>query len=257
MATINTFQDLKRILVENPDWLNELRQIILTHELMTLPARFEEFKQSTNERLDSLAAMITENRRLIEGNSGQIEGNRRLIEGNRRLIEGNSGQIEGLRSELDAVKIDVGELKGRSLEGKLASQGFSKVSASLGLGRDRLLRPPSYGRPSQEFNDALWDGLTSGVITRTEYDRLLDTDAIIQTTGNMNGRSGPAYIVVEASFTANWDDLDRVLKSAAALGKLFAEVPIHAALYCCAIPDQLRAEAERQNAAIIIERTFR
>lgn len=40
---IETFEDILRVLKERPDWLEELRRIILTEELIALPQRFEKF----------------------------------------------------------------------------------------------------------------------------------------------------------------------------------------------------------------------
>lgn len=42
---IETFEDILRALKERPDWLEELRRIILTEELIALPQKFEAFLQ--------------------------------------------------------------------------------------------------------------------------------------------------------------------------------------------------------------------
>ena len=41
MTTINTIEDLARILREQPTWAEALRAILITQELLDLPARFE------------------------------------------------------------------------------------------------------------------------------------------------------------------------------------------------------------------------
>ena len=235
MTTINTFQDLKRVLEENPDWLNDLRQLVLTHELLTLPIRFEEYARNSNERMDALAEMIAENSKQIAENSKQIAENSRQVSDMRR---------------------DVEWLKGESLENRLVRLGYSMISDSFDLGKDRLLRPGRYGRASQDFNDRLWDALSDGVITRAEYRRLLRTDAIIQTGMNMDREAELGYIVVEASYTANTDDLDRAELSAAALGKIYPDVPIRASIYCVVMSDRLREEAKQQKMSVVIERNL-
>jgi hypothetical protein len=50
MTTINTVMDLHRILVEHPEWRDELRRILLTDELLRLPQVMAEFIETTNRR---------------------------------------------------------------------------------------------------------------------------------------------------------------------------------------------------------------
>jgi len=55
---IKTFEDIIRALRDHPEWLEELRRIILTEELMRLPQRFERFLQEEfrplREKVDTL-----------------------------------------------------------------------------------------------------------------------------------------------------------------------------------------------------------
>lgn len=84
MTTINDIHDLHRILVEHPEWRSELRNILLTEELLALPQRFAEYSEVTDRRLDRIEEDISE-----------------------------------LKSDVKVLKDDVGELKGVSLENKL------------------------------------------------------------------------------------------------------------------------------------------
>ena len=54
MTTINTMQDLTRLLKENPEWRDELRRLLLTEELLELPQRFAEYTKVTDRRLDTI-----------------------------------------------------------------------------------------------------------------------------------------------------------------------------------------------------------
>ena len=63
MTTINTIEDLVRILREQPAWAEAVRAVLLTEDLLDLPARIDRFVQS------------------------QEETNRRQEETNRRLSE--------------------------------------------------------------------------------------------------------------------------------------------------------------------------
>ena len=70
MTTINTIEDLARILRDQPTWADALRALLLTKELQDLPGRFDRFvetQQETNRLTD---------RRLnnIEGQLGNLQG---------------------------------------------------------------------------------------------------------------------------------------------------------------------------------------
>jgi len=41
-------------LMEHPEWLEELRRVLLTQELLELPKKFENFRQKVGERFDTL-----------------------------------------------------------------------------------------------------------------------------------------------------------------------------------------------------------
>ena len=59
MTTINTIEDLVRILREQPAWAEAVRAVLLTDDLLDLPARFDRFVQSqeeTNRRLSETQA---------------------------------------------------------------------------------------------------------------------------------------------------------------------------------------------------------
>jgi len=59
--TIEDLKDLTRILLERPEWLSELRRILLTDELLTLPAlvrELVEFQRRADERFVELAQAI-------------------------------------------------------------------------------------------------------------------------------------------------------------------------------------------------------
>ena len=55
MTTINTIEDLARILQEQPTWAEALRALLLTQDLLDMPARFDRFveiQQETNRLTD-------------------------------------------------------------------------------------------------------------------------------------------------------------------------------------------------------------
>ncbi len=43
---IRTFDDIIRILEQEPEWREKLRKLVLTHELLNLPKKFDNFVEN-------------------------------------------------------------------------------------------------------------------------------------------------------------------------------------------------------------------
>lgn len=59
--TVNDLQDLTRLLATHPEWLSEVRRLVLTNELLALPdivRELAEAQRRTEERLDQLVARM-------------------------------------------------------------------------------------------------------------------------------------------------------------------------------------------------------
>ena len=55
--------------MENPEWLEELRRMILAQELLELPKKFENFRHRVEERFDALEKQVQE----VKKNADVIE----------------------------------------------------------------------------------------------------------------------------------------------------------------------------------------
>ena len=70
MTTINTIEDLARILRDQPTWAEALRALLLTQDLLDLPGRFDRFVETQQE-----TNRLTERRlNAIEGQLGNLQG---------------------------------------------------------------------------------------------------------------------------------------------------------------------------------------
>ena len=84
MTTINTIEDLARILRDQPTWAEALRALLLTQELLDLPGRFDRFvgvqrefnqaQQETNRLTDQRLNAIEGRMDRVEGQLGNLEG---------------------------------------------------------------------------------------------------------------------------------------------------------------------------------------
>ena len=70
MTTINTTDDLLRLIDENEQFRNAVRHKILTEELIKLPHEFEDFKKETKNRFDGIDTQL----RRIGDDVGDLKG---------------------------------------------------------------------------------------------------------------------------------------------------------------------------------------
>jgi septation ring formation regulator EzrA len=57
--TISDFHDLVRILEERPEWREELRRLMLTDELLSLPEQVAGLRTTTDQRFRELTQQLT------------------------------------------------------------------------------------------------------------------------------------------------------------------------------------------------------
>ncbi|MCY4651742.1 MAG: hypothetical protein OXC95_01105 [Dehalococcoidia bacterium] len=155
------------------------------------------------------------------------------------------------RTKLNTLEADTGILKGIALETRLADKGLAQIARTFSLRRVRIVRLAEHNRASERFNEAIWAALDNGIIDDGEYERLLDTDLIVQ--GTVSG-SHVAFCAGEASFAADADDIDKVSKSASILHKVFPEAETYAAMYCMAVAEDIKTLAERQGVILLMGR---
>ena len=236
MPNIETTEDLLRLLDENPEFLEAVRRKILTDELMRLPAEFSAFRQETRERFEGIDRHFE---RIDERFTGIDERFERIEE-----------RLERLDGDVQTLKSDGEILKGYGLESVLPTRGLSMLAERLDLRRARIVRATGDSRGSEDFTDRLWNALDSGTITRREYRRILRTDMVVRAERHTS-RGTPFYIAVEASFTADADDTERVALSAQILRKVIPDTEVVPALFYSEISETDLKEAEAEGITTI------
>ena len=92
MTTINTIEDLARILREQPTWAEALRALLLTQELLDLPGRFDRFVEAQREASEAQQ----ETNRLTDRRLNAIEGRLDRVEGQLGNLQGGqAGSTNG------------------------------------------------------------------------------------------------------------------------------------------------------------------
>ena len=197
MTTINTIQDLHRILRENPEWRDELRRTLLTEDLLNLPAAHEAFVAEMRE-------FVAEVREFVAAT------NRRFDENNRRL--GN------LDTRMDRMSHDFRNFRGNFAETAAVKDAVGiamAMSDAKGVPIDEtvieVLSPDKRRALARAYGS---DNLAA--IPREDRRTFYRSDLIME----VQQEDGETfYIAVEASYTCNGRDTRRALTHADLLTK--------------------------------------
>ncbi len=228
------FQDLIRFLRDHPDWREELRALLLTQELLTLPALVRELTETVArlaDRMDQLAETVVH---LTEGQQRLTEGQERLTarvdqltEGQQRLtdrmdqltetvIRLAEGQ-ERLTARVDQLtegqqrltegqqrlEVQMGEVRGWTLEQRYRTHAPAYFGRLL-----RQVQPVDIGRLAEVLRERL---------AERELAEVLLADLIL--TGRLPTPPGPPeiWVVLEVSATVDRGDVERAQRRAALL----------------------------------------
>jgi uncharacterized protein YoxC len=217
---LRDFQDLVRLLREHPDWREELRALLLTQELLTLPVIVRELAEGQGRltetvaqltmRLDQLTTRVdqltetvaqltmrldqltTRVDQLTETVAQLAEEERRMAEEQWRLTEGQQ-----------RFEVQMGQMRGWFLEERYRTHAPAYFGRFL-----RQVQPVQFGR----LADALRERLAEG-----ELAEVLLSDLILTGRLPTPGPSQAIWVVLEVSTTVDRRDVERAQRRAALL----------------------------------------
>ena len=224
VLVINTTDDFIEAMRRNPEFLAAARRELLTQELLDLPQKFAEHRQEFQE----LRQEFIEHRRET------------------------SERFDSLEGHFDTMTKEFGSIKGMTLGLNLEKTALPNIVTDLRLRGVRIVSLAERSRASEDFHDAVWDAADDGTISEAERRRLTVTDMIVR--GRI-GRNSDAhvYVVTEASYSIDKDDISKVRLSASALRKVFPDATVFACLYGVNIPDSLLADAADNDVIVYLE----
>ena len=180
MTTINTSDDLLRLLEEDAQFYQAARRLILTNELLELPTRFNAF-------VDRVDQFIT--------NQEQFNEEQRQFN-------------ERIETSLRRIDNSIGELKGNTARYVVAAH-FGEIPELLDLEFQDSL--------SREQLRQLIGPVGRNISSAGEWQSFIRADLVLITT-NPDGET--YYIAVEASYTADERDTTRARRNAELLRSL-------------------------------------
>lgn len=248
MTTINDIQDLHRILIEHPEWRDELRKIILTQELLDVPGRLDELTATVQALVDTSAALLEH----AEATNRRLDSMESRMEGMESRMESMDSRMDNLNTTVQNLKISVDRLRGDGLEDRLPNLIPPLVSREFDVRRIYPMwasRTLASNDRREEFERTLEEASDEGRITDDDETRLRVTDLIARSQRKSDRST--LWFAVEASGVISDEDVTRVVRSVNAIKKVYAQdaIPI---VYGYEISDENRALASEHDVRVYL-----
>ena len=215
MTTINTIEDLARILRDQPTWADALRSLLLTQELQDLPARFDAFVTT------------------------QAETNRLLAQ---RLDAMDKG-LDAMDQQFNGIQGRLSNLEGGQYERAARNKAIARCHGLLGFSNPRMTLNQD-GLTSPNLTSAIEQAVRRGTVTRQRSADLYEADMVVSADDNH-------HAVIEASLTADDDDIRRAAERAATLADI-TNGSVTPAVITARLPEPQRVLANTQGVTIFI-----
>jgi len=216
---IATFEDILEALRGNPIWVEQMRAIILSEELLTLPERFERFLRDEFRPLKEKTDKIEKDVEVLKADVKVLKEDVEVLKQDVAVLKEDVAVLKQdvaiLKQDVRGLKVDVNTLKGESFENKVRDRApafFGKL-----LRRTRVIT-------TQDFVDALDDAVDAGLISDNDRDYALNADVVVR--GKMKDSGKEVILVGEASVTVDLEDVERASKRAEITAKAFRQEAI-------------------------------
>lgn len=279
-TTITDIADLSRILQENPEWREHFRALLLTSELLELPAAMaaltaevREFiveQREINDRADArMDAFIAEQREInarADARMDALTAELREFVAEQRAWNAEQKKInEAIFARLDRVDVDIEEMKGdikqmkgdiSQLKGRQAERDTHRNIVNLLLERHPGLRrivilKSDLIQFETELNDRIEDAEDEGLITADERKALRAVDLIVRAIQRDTRQT--LYFAIEVSRAIANYDVDRAANRAAILSRV-TQAPGAAAVIGGSVNAQASQRAEEREVSVILSR---
>ena len=283
---IYSFQDILRILEQNPELREAMRRYILDEELRQLPAAVRELRETvanlaqvvhdymlaTNARLDRLEAGQEElkagqarmeaRQDRMEARQDRMEARQDRMEANQEEMKANQEEMKASQKEMkdafarmerrqDRMEGHLNNLRGTEYERRAARRARRAAARWLNLFHATVVQAITV--PDNNIIPNLMDeAVAANRVTLEQADDLELADLIL--AGSLTDAGDePAYAVVEVSLAIDENDINRARERAGALARASAApVAVRPAVIGTAIPEDARLYADRNSVAVII-----
>ena len=218
---IRTAQDIIDALEQNPEFLNRVRNHILTKRLLDLP-----------DQVDALTAAV----RQLADTVAQLADRVQKLEDRQEVFDQRQQRFERRQHGYDS------KIRGADYHAKVLRNIEFRVSLDLGLPNPRIIAAD--GSPAlPEWHRILQLALNNGDIGRDDIEDLTETDIVLATE---DGR----LTAVEAAVSADVNDVARARRRADLLTQATRQ-PAVAAVICASRNREAEAAAGNDNVALL------
>lgn len=220
--TVEEFSDFTRILQERPEWREELRRLLLTDALLSLPEQVAQLRADTERRFQALGAQVAGLAAAQQRTDRQVATLTTQVATLTTQVETLTTEIKELaaaqrrlqESVVSLVEIthrladDVGMLKGYGLENLYRTKPYAYFG--------RVVRAAHVLSPD-ELGPLLEDAIEAGQLTGDQADDIALADVVVR--GKRREDGAPVCLVVEVSWGVGPHDVDRAVRRAALLAQ--------------------------------------
>ena len=230
MTTIHTIEDLLHALDENPDWVEALRTLLLSRELLELPQKFTQFVAEMHSFVAEMHSFVAEMHSFVEATNRRFDALETQVEALKKDVgvlkkdvsilkkdvSTLKEEVSILKKDVSILKKDVGTLKTqvRSIQTDLGILKGSHARTAALREATSIAREMGLRRTKTLTQDDLWmmtDLANTSIIPANELKSYRRADLIMEAT---DSDGDPCYIAVEISFTANGRDTRRAMRNA-------------------------------------------
>ena len=208
--SVEHFHDLTQLLEEHPDWRAELRRLVLTDEILSLPQAVRELtdaQRRTEERLDALveAQRRTEERlaRLEAAVEALTQAQRHTEERVNALAQAQlrtEERLDALAQEQRRMADTVASIKGWSLEQKYRDKALAYFGKLVR--RTRVV-------PAEMVEDTVESKLNDD-----ELNDVLLLDLVVRGRPRLESQLPEVWLAVEVSAVVDRRDVERAIRRA-------------------------------------------
>ena len=210
--TVDTIEDIIRILREKPEIREAARREILTDELLELPEKVAQIitiQQQILERLDRHGEQLAAHGKTLAAHGKTLAAHGKRLDRIDVRLDGIDVRLDGIDGRLDGLASKVSRLGGKvsRLEGlaamQVAEKRYALIALEMGLDEPRMLSLVEIAKMAM--------GDAASEYTESELNSFRDCDIIMSARSSDGGES---YVAVQVSTTIDHDDIRRAIDHA-------------------------------------------
>ncbi len=200
-----TFADIIRALKEHPEWLEEVRKIILTTELIELPRKFEKLLENV-KKLDKKVDRIEQDVAVLKQDVAVLKQDVAVLKQDVAVLKQD---VAVLKQDVAYLKGEFGRFKGREFERTIREKYYAYFG--------RILRKSKLVN-FEEILPLLESAEDKNLITEEQKLSVLQLDLLV--SGELKPTKKRVFLAVEVSYSLHEEDIERSVERANILAYL-------------------------------------